>query len=447
MFHRTLRGFAATVALVLAAGLFQAVSSPAQAADNPPTPGAFRGYAFDQCEAPNQHAMNRWMLTSRFLGAGIYISGASRGCQRQANLDKTWVAKQLRKGWKLFPIHFGAQASCHPAFPRYGNDPTINPSPGRGKFYPQASRQGVNNANQAVNAARDLGIPPQSTLFLDVEAFNIGNTHCRESVLRFVSSYTKRLHQLGYLSGFYSSAASGIKAVYNRRAHNPTRHPFHAPDQLWIARWDGKANTQTSYIGNDFWKPYPYSRLKQYQGGHRETHGGVTINIDTNWVLLGKKPWGNIGSHCNGTPIAHKRFLELAPGNDHTFFTRALQCLLKERGFYDGRLDGIYDRPVIRAARNWQRSVDMPVSSTFDLAHWTTIQAQGHRPILKFGSAGEDVSRIYRAMNATPGAELKIRPYFTKKLYRAVRAYKRANGLGGNGVVDKRTWNKLQAGG
>ena len=63
---------------------------------------------------------------------------------------------------------------------------------------------------------------------------------------------------------------------------------FTLPDQIWIARWDGKANTSTSYIRDDGW--LPGGRMKQYQGGHNETWGGVTINIDRNYLDLGSGP-------------------------------------------------------------------------------------------------------------------------------------------------------------
>ena len=56
------------------------------------------------------------------------------------------------------------------------------------------------------------------------------------------------------------------------------------PDQIWIADWNGKANTTSSYIRSTGWQPY--SRVKQYQGGHNETWGGVRINIDRNYLNL-----------------------------------------------------------------------------------------------------------------------------------------------------------------
>ena len=117
---------AAALALVVSGTV---LSVPAYAA-NPVTPGNFRGLGFDQCEAPSQSAMSTWIKRSPFRAAGIYISGASRACQRQSNLTATWVRNQLAAGWHLMPITLGPQASCSTRYPRYGKniDPTINPS-------------------------------------------------------------------------------------------------------------------------------------------------------------------------------------------------------------------------------------------------------------------------------------------------------------------------------
>jgi len=65
------------------------------------TPGDFTGHGFDQCLAPTQSAMDTWWKKSPFSAVGIYISGDSRACRSQPNLNPTWVATQvgLRLGW------------------------------------------------------------------------------------------------------------------------------------------------------------------------------------------------------------------------------------------------------------------------------------------------------------------------------------------------------------
>ena len=77
------------------------LSAPAYAA-NPVTPGNFRGLGFDQCEAPSQTAMSTWIRKSPFRAAGIYISGASRGCKRQrkgANRPRLTAPRLTRRLW------------------------------------------------------------------------------------------------------------------------------------------------------------------------------------------------------------------------------------------------------------------------------------------------------------------------------------------------------------
>ena len=231
---------------------------PAQAREgNVVTPGDFTGYGFDQCLAPTQAAMDAWLTSSPFLAVGIYISGDSRACRSQPNLTPTWVGRQLAAGWRLLPITLGPQASCQPRFPRYGDDETISPARGTTGTYPTARRQGRAEAAKAVAAAKALGIVAGSTLWYDLEGFDNRLTDCRESALAFLSAWTYRIHALGYVSGVYSSASSGIKVLDDARVNRPGA--FDLPDQIWIARWDGVANTSTSYIREDGWQPTPGS--------------------------------------------------------------------------------------------------------------------------------------------------------------------------------------------
>ena len=255
---------------------------PKQLFTNPVTPGNYTGLGFDQCHAPEQWKMDAWLSASPFRAVGIYISGASRGCRDQPNLTPTWISTQLTKGWHLLPITLGPQAACNPGFPRYGNDPVISTKLNQSGAYAKAFKQGTAEATTTVAAAQALGIVPGSTMYYDLEGYDVTNAACRESSLWFLSAWTQQLHALGYVSGVYSSAGSGIKSLDDARVLRPGT--FTLPDQIWIARWDGQANTSTTYIRSDGWMPG--RRVKQFQGGHNETWGGVTINIDRNYLDL-----------------------------------------------------------------------------------------------------------------------------------------------------------------
>ncbi len=166
---------AAVLSLVVGVLATLSMGAPAHA-DNPVTPGNFTGYGFDQCLAPTQKTMTKWLKHSPFLAVGIYISGDSRACRSQPNLTPQWVSKQLNRGWRLLPITLGPQASCQPRFPRYGDDETINPAPGKKGRYWHARQQGSAEATKTVAAAKALGIVPGSTLWYDLEGFDMGNT-------------------------------------------------------------------------------------------------------------------------------------------------------------------------------------------------------------------------------------------------------------------------------
>ncbi|QZY28851.1 glycoside hydrolase domain-containing protein [Nocardioides coralli] len=430
------------LAALLVAGALLTSPTPAHAG-NVVTPGHIRGYGFDQCVAPTQKAMNTWLKHSPFLAVGIYISGASRGCRDQPNLTPTWVSTQLRKGWRLLPITLGPQASCSPHFPRYGNDPTINPKPGKSGNYPAARKQGRREAGSAVTAAKKLGIVPGSTLWYDLEGFDASKRHCRESALAFLSGWTWRIRDLGYVSGVYSSASSGIKMLDDARVDRPGK--FNLPDRIWIARWDGQANTHTDYIRKDGWRPG--GRMKQYRGGHNETWGGVTINIDSNWLDLGKGSWTPPVKHCGGVDVDHRDYLVLDEGTTQREQVRTLQCLLDEQGVYDGRLTGRYNRKTVAAVGEWQADHGFAVSSRWTRRHWMSLLAAGGSPVLKFGSASDDVRRLQRALHAADrGLRLPINGRYTRRTAQAVTAWQKSVGHRANGILIAKNWRALRRG-
>ncbi|MFI1994065.1 glycoside hydrolase domain-containing protein [Actinoplanes sp. NPDC020271] len=234
------------------------------AAALPPQPGTFAGKAFDACAAPSSATMATWLKSSPYRAVGIYIGGASRGCA-QPNLTAAWVREQITRGWKLIPLYVGPQASCTSA-----KKSVIDNS--------KAAAQGTAAATDAVVQAKALGLSPNSVLIYDMEAYDTKNAACQAGVLAFMNGWTSRLHTLSYASGFYSSAGSGIAdqvAVYNKLG-------YARPDYVDFARWDNVVTVSDAAIPSTYWTGH--RRMKQYQGGHQETYGGVTINIDSNYV-------------------------------------------------------------------------------------------------------------------------------------------------------------------
>jgi hypothetical protein len=411
-------------------------------AGNVATPGDFTGLGFDQCHAPDQRSMNRWLTHSPFLAVGIYVSGNSRACRDQPNLTPQWISQQLAKGWRLLPITLGPQASCQPRFPRYDDDPKINPKRGTDGRYQWARAQGTAQATQSVADAQALGIVAGSTLWYDLEGFNDTIGDCRESAIAFLSEWTDQLHRLGYVSGVYSSAGSGIEMLDDARVERPGQ--FTLPDQIWIARWDGAANTSTSYIREDGW--VPGGRMKQYQGGHDETWGGVRINIDRNYLDLGRGSVADRETHCDGTRVSYWRYPALLPGATSKVVP-ALQCLLKEKGYYGGPISGAYDDATVAAAGAWMSANALGAQAKFAPRYWVSLLSQGGKPVLKVGSAGSDVRRLQRALSAADKhARVTATGVFDLTTDAALRAYQAKVGLAVTGVAAPSSWRKLWQG-
>jgi peptidoglycan hydrolase-like protein with peptidoglycan-binding domain len=449
--RRLPRTLAAALALVLTTPLSGLVTSGASAAEAAPkrvsqrqiamaTPGDFTGYGFDQCVAPTQSAMDTWWKKSPFTAVGIYISGDSRACRTQPNLNPAWIATQVARGWRLLPIALGPQASCQPRFPRYKDDFKISNKPAGG--YATAAAQGAAEADKNAADAAAYGIGPGSTIWYDLEGFDLRNTACRESALVFVSSWVTRIKAHGYVAGFYSSASSGIKMLDDARTQRPGQ--FALPDRIWIARWDGAANTSTTYIPEDGWRPG--GRMKQYRGGHNETWGGVTINIDSNFIDLGAGSVAVPEGRCPGVRLDFWKYPALAPSSAQPTRVKVLQCLLTEQGTYSGPVNGVYDAATIAAAKAWQVNRRFTPTDTFEKRHWTALLSAGAKTVAKRGSVDESVHRLQRALNAAGAGRFRATGVFDAKTEAALRTYQSRLKIAVSGVATRQTWNKLQQG-
>jgi hypothetical protein len=223
--------------------------------------GYFTGLGFDACTAPPQTTMTAW-LSSPYRAVGVYIGGANRGCG-QPNLTSDWVAAQIAAGWRLIPTYVGLQA----------------PSNGcgcSGIKSTQAAFQGSAAADDAVLQAASLGIGLGNPIYFDMEGYSRTSSNT-SAVLTFLEAWTERLHQRGYVSGVYGSAGSTIADLVGQY-----ELAYSEPDDVWIAHYDGLQTTSDSYVPSTYW--VNHQRLRQYRGGHKETWGGVTLNIDNDYV-------------------------------------------------------------------------------------------------------------------------------------------------------------------
>ncbi|MFC1418004.1 DUF1906 domain-containing protein [Streptacidiphilus cavernicola] len=248
------------------AGAVRAAAVPqAVPQDVPVQPGGYTGSGFEACAAPSTAQMSAW-AASPYRGVGVYIGGNSRACD-QPNLTAGWVSTVTAGGWHIMPIYVGSQAPCNSFGHLVSTDPAT------------ASAQGAAEADDAVTQAQSLGIPGGSALYDDMEGYDSSNSSCRIGVLNYLSGWTQELHARGYLSGVYSSAGSGISDL----AGQYTTGAYTLPDHIWFAWWNNVADTDAgSYVPAADWADH--QRIHQYHGGADETWGGVTINVDGDYL-------------------------------------------------------------------------------------------------------------------------------------------------------------------
>jgi hypothetical protein len=222
----------------------------------------FTGLGFDACSTPSARSMSAWK-ESPYRAVGVYIGGVNRACS-QPNLTPEWVAAQTAAGWHLIPTYVGLQA------------PTSACSSCAKLSASQATAQGVAAAIDAVEEASAVAMGPGSPIYFDMESYS-RTSSATGATLAFLEAWTEKLHALGYVSGVYSSSASGIADLGEQVGSG-----YALPDHLWIANWNGSTSTSDPVVPSNAWAQH--QRIHQYRGGHNETYGGVTINIDNDSV-------------------------------------------------------------------------------------------------------------------------------------------------------------------
>ena len=239
--------------------------------------------AFDSCIRPSLTGMQAWWNSSPYYIYNIYMGGISNSSCFPDTLTATWISAVHAQGWEFIPTWVGPQAPCTSFKYRFSENPQ------------NAFGEGIQEANLAYNRASSLGLVgpdnPKSVIYYDMEAFYGGSDACRLAVQNFLSGWSQRLHELNIRSGVYGSSC------YYMPDWKSLSNPL---DDTWLASWytvdhDNNPDTPKKY----FYDPYAnvwsvacsgsltdawrnHQRIRQYAGGHNETWGGVTVNIDSN---------------------------------------------------------------------------------------------------------------------------------------------------------------------
>jgi hypothetical protein len=253
---------------------------PAQA--YPGGGAAFNGKGFDTCAAPSTSQMQAWWTNTPWSFVGEYIGGAVRACTKP-NLTSSWINTTYSQGWRHSLIWVGPQAPCTTFSSRISYDTAT------------AYQQGKDEALKAYNALIALGITNSATgtpVVYDMEGYN-NDASCKAAVKQFLQGWVDQLAVApAQVAGVYGSACNSYFSDLATMARPPSF--------IWAANWDNNPSTSTlSCIAGTSWSSH--QRLKQYQGDHNETYGGVTLNIDSNCANGPLAPTGglNSASSCN----------------------------------------------------------------------------------------------------------------------------------------------------
>ena len=202
-----------------------ATSSPASAS----TPAA----------APSSRTMAAW-AESPYRAIGVYIGGDNRGCS-QPNLTASWVSAQTAAGWHLIPTYVGLQA------------PTSELQQLRqAQRQPRRPRRATKRRSDAVAEAATRRRWAPAARSTSTWSPTRATSSATAATLAFLEAWTEKLHALGYVSGVYSSGASGIADLAAQLGTG-----YSLPDDLWFANWNGQATTTDPYVPDQRLDPAP----------------------------------------------------------------------------------------------------------------------------------------------------------------------------------------------
>src|SRR5947207_1132370 len=203
------------------------------------------GLGFDAASAPSTAQIRAWSA-SPYHAVNVYFSGTQRfdPTQTQLGSDTTWTATVLSNGWSLIPTVVDLQAPCYG-----GKKAKMSPDA------PTAASQGQQVAQAAASDLAKYGLGG-TVAYLDLENFDppSGDTTCGPAVQAFVRGFSNALHGAGDTAGVYFNAHHGATTIV------PMYGQPGAPDDVWVANWDGSATAGDASIAGK----WPHHRIHQY---------------------------------------------------------------------------------------------------------------------------------------------------------------------------------------
>lgn len=226
------------------------------------------GPGFDTCVAPPADLLQTWWLTSPYRWLNLYLGGVSMfpKCGGK-NLTPQWVRSVYAQGWSLLPTWVGLQSPCAAQHAVMSDNAVVSYEQGRAE------------ASAAIAAATRLGFSSTAPIYFDMEHFSPGkNTACVRAVNAFLYGWSYELTSRNHLAGVYASASN--YPVLDSTSSIRPGVAWIAGGSLWAQQYDRTCTVYgNAYLSDRLWGAH--QRVYQYTGGHNETYGGRSWNIDS----------------------------------------------------------------------------------------------------------------------------------------------------------------------
>ena len=115
-------------------------------------------------------------------------------------------------------------------------------------------------------------------------------------------------------------------------------------------------------------------------------------------------------------------------------------------------VDGVFGNLTKEAVMALQKEYGLTANGIVGSQTWAVVDSIdvsendiNSRPVLCFGSQGEDVEYLQRRLNGIGFGSLAVDGIFGVATESAVKKFQKYYGLTANGIVGSQTWNKLES--
>ena len=228
---------------------------------------------FDTCVTPPANLLKTWWDKSPYRWLNVYVGGASMfpKCGGK-DLTPEWVRTVYEQGWSLLPTWVGSQAPCaaqHVVMNRNASSSYV---------------QGQAEADAAIKATSQLDFSSTAPIYFDLEHFSptrqngSRDTACIQAVNAFLNGWSNELTARNHLAGVYASGSN--YPVLGSSIMAAPVVAWIAGGSSWAEKYDHTCTVYGNiYISDNDWNTH--QRIYQYTGGHDETYGQKTWNIDS----------------------------------------------------------------------------------------------------------------------------------------------------------------------